>query len=58
VIKQGILKKGVTPSAVSGKPADMIKSGEALRRHEKLPRRPENLQDQIHISNEELQNVG
>lgn len=54
MIKQGVVRKGVSPSAVSGKPSELIKSGEALTRAEKMPKRPETLQAKIQISEEEL----
>ena len=54
MIKQGVVRKGTSPSAVSSKPSEMIKSGEAVLRSEKAPKRPELLQKKIHISAEEL----
>ncbi len=36
MIKSGVVKPG-SPSVVSGKPADIVKNGEALCRGEKAP---------------------
>lgn len=54
MIKTGVLKKGESPSAVSGQPSEIIKSGEALLRGEKVPKREELLQKKIHIPEEEI----
>lgn len=54
MIKQGVVRKGKSPSAVSGKPSETIKKGEALLMDEHVPKRLETLVEKIHIPEEEL----
>jgi hypothetical protein len=54
MIKQGIVKPG-SPSAVSSKPSTMVKKGEAIRPHEKVPRGPESLRGQIPLESDPLE---
>lgn len=49
MIKTGVVQTGRTPSPVSGKPSQIIKSGEAVRRNEKAPASPEDLRGKIDI---------
>jgi hypothetical protein len=52
--KTGVVKPGSTPSAVSGRPSQLIKSGEALRRGERPDPGPESLKGAIPLTTEEL----
>lgn len=54
MIKQGVVRAGKSPSAVSGRPSEMIKAGEALLRREKTPKRAESLAQRVYIPKEEL----
>ena len=54
MIKQGVVRKGKSPSVVSSEPSEVIKKGEALLKDEHVPKRPETLAAKIHIPEEEL----
>jgi hypothetical protein len=57
MIKQGVVKPGVTPSAVSGGRSELIKSGEAVRHDEDAPKNSESLAGQIEIPPDELNGI-